>query len=50
VALKTSVVTVSETNIETEVFCKNRPSQSRRNLVFSAIIDGFWADLHAKIV
>ena len=43
-----SVVTVSETDTETKVFCKNRPSPKPR--FFSAIIDGFWAHLHAKII
>jgi len=38
----TSVVTVSETDTAKTV--------RRRNLGFSAIIEGFWAHLHAKII
>jgi len=45
--VKSSVVTVSETDTETRFFAK---TVRRRNLGFSTIIDGFWAHLHAKII
>ena len=47
-AVQVSVVMVSETDTETYVFAKK--NVRRQNLGFSAIIDGFWAHLDAKIM